>query len=195
MATVRQGNQPVLLVVDVQVGVMQQVWDAERVVNNVARAVERARAEGVPVIWVQHGDDDLPQGSPQWQWVPQLVPHDGEQRICKAFNCAFENTPLEAELAKLGATHIVLAGACTNWCIRATAYGALGRGYDLTLLKDAHTTTTMELDDGMKIEAAGVVRELNIAVSWLSYPGCSNGTAGVNDVVFGTPGGAQKQAA
>ena len=58
MATVRQGNAPVLLVVDVQVGVMRTAWEAPRVIRNVSRAVERARAEGVPVLWVQHADDE-----------------------------------------------------------------------------------------------------------------------------------------
>lgn len=191
MAIVREGNKPVLMVVDVQVGVVGEAWDAKRIVANVARAVERARTEGVPVIWVQHHDDDLPHGSPQWQWVPELVPQDGELRIYKQFNSAFEETSLEAELARLGATHIVLAGAATNWCIRATAYGALDRGYDLTLLKDAHTTSTMDLGDGTKIEAADVISELNIAMRWLSYPGRANGTATAAEVAFGTPGGAR----
>ena len=159
MATVRQGNKGVLLVVDVQVGVMKESWDAPRIVENVARAVERARAQGVPVIWVQHSDENLAFGSPEWQWVPELTPAVGELLIHKGFNSSFEQTALEEELAKLGATHIALAGAATNWCIRATAYGALERGYDLTLIKDAHTTGTMELDDGARIEAADVIRE------------------------------------
>lgn len=189
MATVREGNKPVLLVVDVQVGVVQGKWEAPRVIDNVAHTVERARADGVPVIWVQHADDELPYGSGQWQWVPELVPADGEMRIHKKFNSAFEQTPLEDELARLGATHITLAGAATNWCIRATAYGALERGYDLTLVKDAHTTGTMELEDGSSIEAAGMVRELNIAMTWLNYPGRTNGTASAAQVNFKTPGG------
>jgi hypothetical protein len=79
--------------------------------------------------------------------VPELVPAQGEPLLHKHFNSSFEQTSLEEELAKLGATHVVLAGAATNWCIRATAYGALERGYDLTLVKDAHTTETMELGD------------------------------------------------
>ena len=80
--------------------------------------------------------------------MPELVPADGEMRIHKGFNSSFERTTLEDVLAKLGATHIVLAGAATNWCIRATAYGALERGYDLTLVKDAHTTETMVFETG-----------------------------------------------
>jgi len=192
MATVRKGNQGVLLVVDVQVGVMSDSWDAARIINNVSCAVERARTQDVPVIWVQHSDKDLAYGSPEWQWVPELKPAEGEPRIHKQFNSSFEQTPLDDELARLGATHIALAGAATNWCIRATAYGALERGYDLTLVKDAHTTGTMELDNGVRIEAANVVDELNIAMTWLSYPGRSNTTAKAAEIDFAVSGGERR---
>ena len=192
MATVREGNKAVLMVVDVQTGVMSDAWDAPRVVRNVARAVERARSENVPVIWVQHESEDLPHGSPQWQWVPELVPAKGEALIPKQFNSSFEETVLDDELARLQATHIALAGAATNWCIRATAYGALDRGYDLTLIEDAHTTGTMTLGNGTTIEASNVVDELNIAMTWVSYPGRTNGTATAESVDFGRPGGAAR---
>lgn len=191
MATVREGKRGILMVVDVQVGVLKEAWDAPRIIGNVARAVERARAQDVPVIWVQHSDENLVFGSPQWQWVPELIPALGEPLIHKHFNSSFEQTTLEEELARLGATHIALAGAATNWCIRATAYGALERGYDLTLVKDAHTTETMVLDDGTRIEASSVVHELNIAMTWLSYPGRTNATAKAEEVRFAIPGGAQ----
>lgn len=189
MSTVRPGNQPVLLVVDVQAGVMAQAWEAPRVIGNVARAVARAREQRVPVVWVQHESEDLPRGSEAWALVPQLAPAPGEARIDKRFNSSFEQTDLERVLAELGATHIVLAGAATNWCIRATAHGALDRGYDLTLLKDAHTTESIELGDGSKIEAAGIVTELNVAIRWLDYPGRKNGTATAEGVDFAVPGG------
>jgi len=184
MATVREGSKGVLMVVDVQVGVVKAAWEATRIVKNVARAAERARNQNVPVIWVQHADDDLPHGSPEWQWAPPLVPADGELLIHKHFNSSFEATTLDRELARLGATHITLAGASSNWCIRATAYGALERGYDLTLLSDAHTTNTMELDDGTRLDAANLVKELNIALTWLSYPGRSNAIVKTEDATF-----------
>ena len=70
MATIRTGDKTVLLVVDVQAGVVSEVWDASRIVGNVARAVERARQQGAPVIWVQHSDEELVYGSEAWQWAP-----------------------------------------------------------------------------------------------------------------------------
>lgn len=189
MASIREGDQGVLVVVDVQVGVVKDAWDAPRIVGNIARAVQRARAQGVPVIWVQHTSAELVPGSAAWQWAPELVPAPGETLIHKHFNSSFEETSLDDELARLGATHITLAGAATNWCIRATAYGALERGYDLTLVSDAHTTTTMVPDDGPPIEAASLIADLNIAITWLRYPGRRNGTAAAEQLSFSAPGG------
>ncbi|MHC1740116.1 MAG: isochorismatase family protein [Anaerolineaceae bacterium] len=184
MATIHKGNKTVLLVVDVQVGVMKNVWEAPRIIQNIAVAVNKARRQEIPVIWVQHSDDDLIDGSSDWQMVPELSPKEGEIRIYKQFNSSFEQTLLDETLARLGASHIVLVGAQTNWCIRATAYGALDRGYDLTLLKDAHTTETIELDSGRKIEAADIILELNIAMKWLSYPERTNNTASAEEIDF-----------
>jgi len=191
LATVREGNKAVLLVVDAQVGVMSDAWESERVITNVARAVERARAEDVPVVWVQHSEEELPLGSAEWQLVPQLTPAEGEPVIHKRFESSFEQTELEEELARLDATHVALAGAATNWCIRATAYGALDRGYDLTLIDDAHTTESMELGNGRTIEASNVIDELNVVMTWLSYPGRTNGTATAETVDFASPGNAR----
>ena len=184
MATIREGNKTVLLVVDVQVGVVRNAWDSPQIIKNIGAAVKKARSQGIPVIWVQHSDNELIYGSPDWQLAPELSPTEGEIRIYKQFNSSFEQTSLDEILARLGATHIVLAGAATNWCIRATAYGALDRGYDLTLIKDAHTTGTIELEDGTKIEAADIILELNVAMKWLSYPGRTNGTVSVEEIDF-----------
>jgi nicotinamidase-related amidase len=166
VATVREGRKGALVVVDVQVGVMKFAWEADRVVANIARAVDRARAAGVPVVWVQHQDDELVPGTASWQWVRELAPADGEARVAKEYNSSFEETSLDDELARLGVSHLALAGAATNWCIRATAYAALERGYDLTLRGDAHTT------DGEAAET--VVDDLNTVMTWVSYAAVTN---------------------
>jgi len=184
MATIREGNKTALLVVDVQVGVMRPTWDAERIINNIKAAVEKARSHNIPVIWVQHEDNELIYGSDDWQLVPELSPAEGETRIYKQFNSSFEQTSLEETLTQLGITHVILTGAATNWCIRATAYGALDRGYDVTLVKDAHTTETIELGDGAKIEASDLVLDLNIAMKWLTYPGRTNKIVSAEEIDF-----------
>ncbi len=178
-----------LMVVDVQAGVMQECANAAQTIANVARTVERARAAQVPVIWVQHESDELKRDSDAWQWVPALVPAAGEARVYKQFNSSFEQTNTDELLEQAGVSHIVLAGAQSNWCIRATAYGALERGYDLTLVKDAHTTSDLDLGNGTRIDAATIVRDLNVTMKWLQYPGRRNAVAAAEEVVFGGTGG------
>lgn len=185
MATIREGNQEVLVVVDMQAGVMNETWNSPRIIRNVTHVVERARTQGIPVLWVQHADDELIFGSPAWQLAQGLTPAENEVQINKHFNSAFEQTTLEEHLARLGAAHIVLAGAATNWCIRATAYAALDRGYDLTLVEDAHTTGPLERDDGTRIEAADIIQDLNTTMKWVSYPGRRNSVVASESLNFG----------
>lgn len=182
MALIREGNKAVLLVVDVQVGVMRDAWNAHPVIDNILKAVKKARSWNVPVIWVQHADAEMIHDSPDWALVPELSPREDELHIEKQFNSCFEQTPLDDILTQMGASQIILAGAATNWCIRATAYAALERGYDLTLLSDAHSTGTIEIENGARIEAAGIIRELNIAMSWLAYPGRTNRAITVDEL-------------
>lgn len=183
MATVRESTKSALLVVDVQVAVMQEAWESSRIISNVATAVREARSHGIPVIWIQHTEDELTAGSPGWELVPELSPDRDEALVSKSFASSFEETDLEAILADLQISHIVLTGAATNFCVRATAYGALDRGYDLTLVSDAHTTGSMSL--GAKtIEAADIIDDLNAVMTWVKYPGRTNKAASIDEIDF-----------
>jgi len=182
MTTRSNGGRSALLVVDVQVGVMSQLWDSTRTIGTVSQAVERARLQGIPIVWILHTAEHLPKGSDEWQLVPKLVPAEGEPILDKVYNSAFAETELQSELERLGITHILLCGAATNWCIRATAYGALDRGYDLTLISDAHTTADMEDEGGSSIPAKGIIEELNIVMEWVSYPDCRSTAAPLDKV-------------
>ena len=116
--------------------------------------------------------------------VPELIPNLFEKRIDKNYNSSFEATQLDATLKGVNANHIILAGAASNWCIRATAFGALERGYKLTLIEDAHTTEHLEYEDGTIIEAKDIIKELNTSIKWLSYPGSPNQVATAEEINF-----------
>lgn len=184
MATIRPGSQSALVVVDVQVGVVAEAGDVSGQIEHIALAVRKARDAGVPVVWVQHDDEELPKGSAEWQWVPALVPQPEDVRVYKNFNSSFERTTLESELAARGVSHIVLCGAVTSWCIRATAYGALERGYDLSLIGDAHIAKTMPMGNGEAVEARDIVREFNVVMQWVAYPGRKNRVVKAEELAF-----------
>lgn len=159
-----------LLVVDVQRDVMAICADADAVVGRIAGLVERARAAGVPVTWVQHHDEELERGSDGWQIVPELVPGDGEPVVHKAYGDAFAETDLVERLSEQGVRELVLCGAQTDWCIRSTLHGALLRGYPVALVGDAHTTADTVLD-GEPLLARELVRSLNHVARGASWPG------------------------
>jgi len=169
MATIRDGNKAVLLVVDVQNGVMSDAWEAPRVVRNVARAVERAREQDVPVIWIQHASEELVEGTEVWQYVPELQRAESEPLIHKRFGDSFEDTTLESELAQRGVGRLVVTGAQTDACVRATIHGAFARGYDTVLVGDAHTTE--DLTEYGAPAPDKVIAHTNMYWSWQDGPG------------------------
>ncbi|WP_130618013.1 isochorismatase family protein [Dyella amyloliquefaciens] len=185
MATIRTGNKCALLVLDMQEGILANAWRRESVIAHVAQLVVQARESGAPVVWIQHHDEELARDSDAWQWVRELQPSPEERTFHKSANSAFEQTDLDAELGRLDISHIVLAGAMSNWCIRATAHGALDRGYDLTLVKDAHTTEDLKLAEDRVLAARDIVDELNTAIHWLAYPGRSNTSKATSAIDFG----------
>jgi nicotinamidase-related amidase len=140
MTTLIDRPNTALLVVDVQNGVVAEAFNRDAVVANIATVVDKARSANVPVVWVQHSSDNLPIDSDGWQYVPELQRGDSEPLVAKTYPDSFEDTSLEAVLADGKIGRIVLTGAQTDECIRSTLHGALTRGYDVTLVGDAHTT-------------------------------------------------------
>ncbi len=159
------------LVVDAQVGVWASIWESQRVIGHFEQLVAKARAAGVPVIWVQHADDDeLQHGSEPWKLAPNFVPTTAEMVMHKKYNSSFASTDLDQRLKALGVSRIVLAGALTNWCLRSTACGAVDRSYHLALVSDAHSTESLKLPDGKTVAAEAIVADLNAVFAWVSAP-------------------------
>jgi nicotinamidase-related amidase len=132
-----------LLIIDVQIGVMAAAYHRSEVISTIAALLTSARRSGAPVVWVQHSDDQLAINSPGWQYVPELVRLEGEPLVHKRYGDSFEGTDLESILAAASVSRLVVVGAQTDACIRSTIHGAFTRGYDVTLVSDAHTTEDM----------------------------------------------------
>jgi nicotinamidase-related amidase len=182
MTTLENRPNTALLVVDVQNGVVEGNYERDAVVANVGRLVEKARQEEIPVVWVQHSDKGLARGSDEWAIVPELAPDDTEPLIDKSYGDSFEATNLETVLSGLGVGRLVVVGAQTDMCIRSTLHGALARGYDATLVSDAHTT-----EDQTEWGAPppdGVIAHTNLYWKYQTAPGRTAGTVETKDVDF-----------
>lgn len=140
MTTLTDRPRTALLVIDVQNGVMAGTHDRDAVVANIVTLVGKARTAGVDVVWVQHNSDHLKRETDEWQYVAELTRAEGESLVHKQYPDSFEATDLEAVLAERQVGRLVVSGAQTDECIRSTLHGAVARGYDATLVADAHTT-------------------------------------------------------
>ena len=184
------GNRPntALLVIDVQNGVVRGAHERDAVVANVGRLVEKARRERVPVVWVQHSDKGLARGSDDWRIVPELSPDEAEPLVEKNYGDSFEATTLETALSGLGVGRLIVVGAQTDACIRSTLHGAFVRGYDATLVSDAHTTEDQTPWGAPPPEQ--VIAHTNLYWSDHAAPGRTAGTVATADVDFGVQAGA-----
>jgi nicotinamidase-related amidase len=182
MTTLPDRPNTALLVIDVQNGVVADTHNRDDVIANISTVVDKARAEDVPVIWVQHSDDHLEWGSEGWRYVPELVRSDSEPLVHKTYGDSFEGTELEVLLAERGVGRLVVTGAQTDACIRATLHGAFVRGYDVTLVGDAHTTE--DLSEYGAPPPDQVIAHTNLYWQDESAPGRSAGTVDSAEVSF-----------
>jgi nicotinamidase-related amidase len=183
MTTLKNRPNTALLVVDVQSGVVDGNHERDSVVANVGSLVGKARREQVPVIWVQHSSDELEKGTDEWKIVPELVPDGAEPLVEKTYGDSFEDTTLESVLDGLGVGRLVVTGAQTDACIRSTLHGALARGYDATLVADAHTTE--DLTEWGAPPPDQVIAHTNLYWSFQTAPGRTAGIVETKDVDFG----------
>jgi nicotinamidase-related amidase len=167
MTTLPNRPHTALIVIDVQNGVVDDSTpNRDGVVANIAALVGQARAQDVPVIWVQHNDPDgLPRGSAEWELVPELRRSDSEPLVA------------EREVGRL-----IVTGAESDACIRSTLHGAFTRGYDVTLVGDAHTTSDKTKWGAPTPEA--VIVHTNLYWNYTSAPGRTASTVDTAEVSF-----------
>lgn len=167
----KRGNEDTaaLLVIDTQNGVLASAWNRDNVVDNCRQLVDHARASDVPIIWIQHEAEDLPRDSDEWQIVPELSPFADEVRLYKQYSDSFADTDLASTLDDLGVGHLVITGAQTNACVRATTYRAAGEGFDVTLVQDAHTAEDISWD-GVELKAEDMINDLNLTLQFIDWP-------------------------
>jgi nicotinamidase-related amidase len=183
MTTLPDRPRTALLVIDVQNGVVAGTHNRDSMIANINALVDRARTEDVPVVWVQHCDEgSLRQGSDNWQYVPELTRLESEPLVHKAYGDSFEATDLETVLAERGVGRLVVTGAQTDACIRSTIHGAFTRGYDVTLVGDAHTTEDLSAWGAPPPDQ--VIAHTNLYWQDHSAPGRQAATVATADVTF-----------
>jgi len=153
-----------LLIIDVQVGLVKLIPADIRagVISRIETLLSRARASGIPVIYIQH---DGPRGHPLekhtkgWEIHPSIKPLDTESVVRKRESDSFLETTLQQELEKRGITGLIIGGGMTEYCVDTTCRRATSLGYDVILARDAHLTR----DNGV-LTAANIIAHHNFVL-------------------------------
>ena len=152
------------VVYDMQVGVLAQVADGDRVLANVLRVLEAARERGVRTVFVRHyfmptalqgvyqlrqakvwqrvsraADTSplIPHGSPGFELAPELAPRGDEAVIDKITMSAFEGTPLQIVLRDCGVRSYLIAGVALEVGIEPTVRHSADLGFIPVVVRDA----------------------------------------------------------
>ena len=181
-----------LLVIDVQNANTAEGYRRDEVIGRIRGLIDKAKAEGAPVLWVQHSHPGSPleEGTEGWQIVEQVRPGAGETVVAKRYLDSFVETPLREHLDELGVGHLVICGAATDACVRSTSQRAQIEGYDVTLVADGHTTDVgpwpLPLPDGTEIQigAEQMIAYTNFFVADTEYPGVTTQVVPAAEVEF-----------
>jgi nicotinamidase-related amidase len=152
------------VVYDMQVGILSQIANGDEVLANVAKLLAAARARRIRTVFMRHyfmprelagvyqlrqaktwqqkdraADTEplIPHGSPGFELVPSLTPHDGEAVIDKITMSAFEATPLDIVLRDCGVRSFLIAGVALEVGIEPTVRHSTDLGYVPIVVRDA----------------------------------------------------------
>jgi nicotinamidase-related amidase len=144
--------QKALLVIDLQNDYFPAgrfpLWNTEATLANIEQAISAARSKGIPVIHIQHIADPklglapfFNAGTEGANIHPRILAAAPDAPIVvKAYADGFHGTMLEATLAKLGVTDLLVCGMMTQNCVTHTAISKAAEKYTVTILPDCCTT-------------------------------------------------------
>jgi nicotinamidase-related amidase len=141
-------NQTALLVIDVQMFGFDDtnlVYESDQLISQIGNLITQAREAGVPVVYVQHSEPEEIVGTPTWEIHPAIAPGTDEVIIQKQHPDSFQDTNLQHELESMGVKKLIIAGMQTEYCIDTTCRRAYSLGYEVTLVKDAHSTWSTDI--------------------------------------------------
>jgi nicotinamidase-related amidase len=158
-ATAERRSTVALLLVDVIndlafPGADRLIRSAETMSRRLERLADRARAAGVPVIyvndnfgrwrsdWRQVIERCLAEGSPGRRMVGRLQPHPEDYFVLKPRHSGFYSTTLDLLLHDLGTRTVIVTGVATDICVLFTANDAYMRGYHVIVPRDGVAAST-----------------------------------------------------
>lgn len=138
-------NKTALLIIDVQVAMFSYenatLFKGKEVLTNIKRIVDSARKVQMPVIFIQHTEDEeYTKGLPTWEICEEISPTSNEIVIEKSSCDSFHKTNLQKVLQEFEVKNLIIMGMQSEFCVDTTCRRAFSMGYSGILVQDAHST-------------------------------------------------------
>lgn len=120
-----------------------QRHDADGVVDRINSIAYIFRELDFPVFFIQHdgtASNEFVPNTIEWELLDELKVESNDVLIDKYANDVFYRTELQTILRELQINDLFITGCATDFCVESTIQSALIKNYDITVLKDAHTT-------------------------------------------------------
>ena len=131
-------DKSAVLIMDFQQRIINNVaTEPEAVVQHAARALDGARAAGIPVLYVVHRGGPFAEYAPDVELHPGVTPADGERIITKTKPGPFSTTALDVNLREMGKDTLIIMGVATSGCVLSTVRWAVDINYRFIVLSDA----------------------------------------------------------
>ncbi|MEM7098998.1 MAG: isochorismatase family protein [Pseudomonadota bacterium] len=131
------------LVIDVQAGLVPGSYNETQVLSAIQTTISKVRLAGGAIVYIQHCHNQwepLKKGNPGWALHPFLDTRETDVYVEKTASDAFYDSTLAQLLDEHNISDVVIMGLQTEYCVDATCRAALSRGFEVTLIKDGHTT-------------------------------------------------------
>jgi len=171
-----------LLVIDMQRGLVLGAYRQHELVATVNGLIERSRAAGVPVVFVQHNHatfEPMKRGNRGWEIFAELDCQEDDPVVEKEACDAFYETTLDATLQGLDVEELVITGLQTEYCVDTACRAALSHGYDVVLVEDGHSTGDSDMP------AAEIVRHHNAVLANIVHPSAKLRVLAASEVPIG----------
>lgn len=140
-------NKRALIIIDLQVGLEtehKKLFQLNRVLEGVNKRIKFFRKHQLPIIFIQHEDEELVLNSANWQLFPNLKAEKQDHHIRKTHANSFFHTKLASLLEELSVDELEICGAQSEYCVDTTIRIAHGLGYQCFMEKGLTTTTDNE---------------------------------------------------
>ncbi|SFL06221.1 Nicotinamidase-related amidase [Paenibacillus sp. 1_12] len=162
-------NDTALLIIDVQAGMFSEsppVHQGELLISTINKLIRKARDADIQIVYVQHNESKgklLEHGAKGWEIHPEIAPSEQDVKIQKYTPDSFHNTNLQAELDLREIKKLYITGIQSEVCVDTTCRRAFSLGYEVTLIKDAHSTWDTNI-----LNAVQIIEHHNSVLTWFA---------------------------